>query len=280
MSNEQENRQNDRLVTQTYKGLADERAPDRLNEKVLRLAAGDGGTRYSRARAWTRPLAWAATIALSFAIVLELSRLPSIEPEPVRVAAPDADQAAEHDVTIKDDEAIETRTNASTSITGIDPAAGVQRSRPATPAAERLDRVSSDEFVPQDMGVLREAEDMARAQSGPDQAPIAVRAEADAVSAKGTATERVPAEPVSAGQAATEDTRADEFSAAASFAAVAEKKELGSDLACPQKARESAGTWYMCIKKLREDGREDLADREYEALRKLFPDFVESQVGK
>ena len=58
MSNERNHRSEDRLAD-TYRALAKERAPDSLNEKVLRLAAG-ARTRYSRARTWMRPAAWAA----------------------------------------------------------------------------------------------------------------------------------------------------------------------------------------------------------------------------
>lgn len=87
MSNERKNRGEDPLVADTYSALAQERAPDRLNEKVLRMAAREGRTPYLRARTWLRPAAWVATIGLSLAIVLELTRLPQIEPETVSMDA-------------------------------------------------------------------------------------------------------------------------------------------------------------------------------------------------
>lgn len=218
MSNERKNRENDQLVTDVYKAMASEQAPDHLNQRVLRFAAREGRTRYSRARAWIRPTAWAATIGLSFAFVLELTRLPSIE---------------------------------------ADPAIGAQRSEPTTPAVARPDRVpkpdrsSKDEFAPQGMAVLREAEDMARAQAGPDQAPTAKGAEIDGGPADRSSTERVLTAPASA-----------------------------TEPACPLEVRESAESWWLCIKALRDSGQEDLADSEYEAFQQIFPDFVDSGADK
>jgi len=130
MSNERKNRENDQLVSDVYRILARERTPDRLDQEVLRLAGHQGRTRYSRTRAWIRPMAWATTIGLCFAIMLEVSRLPSIEPDSIRIAVPGENRVSE------------------------------------------LDQLSNHEFVPQGMEILREAEDMARAQAGPDQAPV------------------------------------------------------------------------------------------------------------
>lgn len=87
MSNERKNPADDPLVADAYSALAQEQTPEHLNKRVLRMAAREGRTPYSRARSWLRPAAWAATIGLSFAIVLELTRLPQIEPEPVSMDA-------------------------------------------------------------------------------------------------------------------------------------------------------------------------------------------------
>ncbi|MGB5490972.1 MAG: hypothetical protein WBM76_09130, partial [Woeseiaceae bacterium] len=77
MSNERKPPEMDTLVSKTYKALATERTPDHLNEKVMAMAARESRTRYAQARTWVRPLAWAATIGLSLAIVLELTQLPT-----------------------------------------------------------------------------------------------------------------------------------------------------------------------------------------------------------
>ena len=102
-----------------------------------------------------------------------------------------------------------------------------------------------DDFVPKDMTVLRDAENMARVQAGANQAPVAVRKAADTVRAKEESV-------------------------------VAEKKELESDDACPEKSRASAESWFACIEQLRADGLVDHAASEYEKFRSKFPDFVDS----
>ncbi len=67
----------DETVSATYRELSREGAPDHLNEKVLQQAAEKAlRPRYSRSIMWTRPLAWAATVGLCLAIVLEVTRVP------------------------------------------------------------------------------------------------------------------------------------------------------------------------------------------------------------
>lgn len=60
-------------VSETYRELATETTPAHLDHKVLEAARTGARTRYGLARAWLRPLAWAATISLSFAFVLQLN---------------------------------------------------------------------------------------------------------------------------------------------------------------------------------------------------------------
>ena len=71
MTTEQDNQR----VSDAYRNIATQTAPADLDEKVLKLAAEAVPSRYGLARAWMRPLAWAATIALSLAFVLEMSQL-------------------------------------------------------------------------------------------------------------------------------------------------------------------------------------------------------------
>lgn len=70
----------DALVSETYREIAQERAPEHLNKSVLDTAARAARPRYSQLRSWTRPVAWAATIMLSFALILELTQSPVQEP--------------------------------------------------------------------------------------------------------------------------------------------------------------------------------------------------------
>lgn len=70
----------DETVSATYRELSREGAPNHLNEKVLQQAAERAlRPRYSRSVMWTRPLAWAATVGLCLAIVLEVTRVPTPE---------------------------------------------------------------------------------------------------------------------------------------------------------------------------------------------------------
>lgn len=154
MTNERKNADRDRLVRDTDKALAKKTAPDRLNDQVLRQAADAGRSRYSLTRAWTRPVAWAATIGLSLAIVLDLTRLPQTESDAVGISALERPVPVEQGATAD------------------------------APAAGGRNDVSMDEFAPRDMAVLRDAQNTARAQDGANQAPVAVRRAADTAPAE------------------------------------------------------------------------------------------------
>ena len=77
MTTEQDNQR----VSDAYRDIATRTTPANLDEKVLKLAAGAVPSRYGLARAWVRPLAWAATSALSLAFVLEMSQIDDEIPE-------------------------------------------------------------------------------------------------------------------------------------------------------------------------------------------------------
>ena len=84
MTNERQHQdlaaETDETVSATYRELSRESAPNHLNEKVLQQAAEKAlRPRYSRSIMWTRPLAWAATVGLCLAIVLEVTRVPAPE---------------------------------------------------------------------------------------------------------------------------------------------------------------------------------------------------------
>lgn len=223
-------------VSDAYRDLASETAPPELDRKVLSMAAGARRSRYGKARTWIRPAAWAATIGLSLAFVLELSQVP--ENAPLNTGGSDGDTfeildestvGGEAPARAKSDTAVrqerETRLDSSAvSSPGAPPAA-------AEPSADR-DSAAAD-FDADDMRLLEEAEERARMQSG--QPRPAARA--------------------------------------AEFSAVVEKKEQVSG--CDADARASAQTWYACIEALRESGLSDAAAAEFEALRAEFPDFEE-----
>ena len=79
----------DKRISETYRDLASERTPAELDQKVLTMAASEARTRYGLARAWIRPVAWAATIGLSLAFILEMSQLADLPvPAETPTAAP------------------------------------------------------------------------------------------------------------------------------------------------------------------------------------------------
>ena len=73
MSND---RHQDEQVSAAYQSMARERTPEHLDQKVLRMAKANAEhPQYSRWIAWSRPLAWAATVALCLAITLEVTQV-------------------------------------------------------------------------------------------------------------------------------------------------------------------------------------------------------------
>lgn len=231
-----ENNDIDPRVSDAYRDLASETPPPELDRKILSMAAGAGRSRYGKARAWIRPAAWAATIGLSLAFVLELSQGPGNAPLgsggsdgdtfeilDENAVSDEAPARAKSDTAVREER--ETRLdNRAASSPGAAPAA-------AEPAADR-DSAAAD-FEADDMRLLEEAEQQARMQSG--QARPAARA--------------------------------------AEFPALVEKKEPVSG--CDADARATARTWYACIEALREAGLSEAAVAEFEALRAEFPDFEE-----
>lgn len=63
-------------VSRAYREVAGERAPATLNESVMRQAQAATHRGYAHLLLWLRPLAWAATIGLSLAVVLQLADTP------------------------------------------------------------------------------------------------------------------------------------------------------------------------------------------------------------
>lgn len=89
----------DKRVSNAYRDLASEQTPAELDEKILALAASEARTRYGFTRAWIRPVAWAATIGLSLAFLLEMSQVNEVPvlpdtPVPIAEEGPTRDEAS------------------------------------------------------------------------------------------------------------------------------------------------------------------------------------------
>jgi len=90
MTNERDREDMDALVSKTYRELPAPRAPDHLNQSILRMAKTKGrGRADSLFATWMKPVTIAATITLSLAIVLEFSEVP-VTSVPIEVAPADA----------------------------------------------------------------------------------------------------------------------------------------------------------------------------------------------
>ena len=86
MSNDRESMNGDDRVSAAYRELATERSPDGLNHRILAEARRGAATRYAMLRGWTRPVAWAAMIGMSLAIVLHVSQTPEMQAPPLEEA--------------------------------------------------------------------------------------------------------------------------------------------------------------------------------------------------
>jgi len=239
-----EQNHNDPRVSEAYSDLATERTPPELDRKVLSMAAAGTRSRYGLARAWVRPVAWAATIGLSLAFVLEMSQLRD-------VATPQADANAVYqleEAVIRDEAPAAAkdelrrlqepakRTDAPQAKQMSSPPAAAEPV--AAPEPEVESPSVSAEFETDDMSLLREAEEQARARSGSERPESAV----------------------------------------AGAAAFAEKKEYVER--CDEDARMAVDTWYACILELRDSELAEAADQELEALLMEFPEFQEPGVNK
>ena len=70
-------------VSAAYRKIADERTPEHLDHTILNAARGAANPSWNTAVAWLRPAAWAATIGVCLAIVIEISLLPDQDPAAV-----------------------------------------------------------------------------------------------------------------------------------------------------------------------------------------------------
>ncbi len=252
----------DPLVSRTYRESASERVPDALDRAVLQQAKQNASKPYSRSIIWLRPMAWAATIGLSLAIVIELANLP--QPDPALLAPPReetrvdlnraltpqsreaaAPQRFEHEATEPrarksiDDQGRVNLLNAptlgKTEAPNSTPESTLEQVPESAPEPGRASGLASDAdlFRLQDARVLEVAEELARS-------PEDKSKELDAGSA-------------------------------AYFASPATAARVS--MPCVAEIRETPETWLECIVKLEDAGLDELASEQREQLLEAFPDF-------
>lgn len=234
----------DKRVSDTYRSLANEQAPPALDRKVLEMAAAAGKRRpYARWMSWTRPVAWAATITLCLAITLELSRDPSvISPDPsYEVATPSSIVAPQAEEKRESDQIL-------------------GKSMDAEPeVAETVSAATmNDAIIAEKTAVARSSAKQAISQP----APARLRQSADLA-----VVEEEKEKSMSA------DVRA-EAPAAMASAVFAESADADAEVnECSAEARAEAESWHECIQELAAAGDDAAALRQTDALKETFPDF-------
>ena len=234
MTNDRDNTTADPSVSATYRQLADERAPASLDEKVLHRAAAEPRISSGIGRTWMKPVAWAATIGLSLAIVLEMTQLPQA-PLDVTVMAPPAP----------------TNEPPMQAPASVEPAAA-KESRNTKPSRHRSES-----------GAIEESKALPMAP-----APAITPAPAQPQDLE--STDLQPLE----GDDMAPDARSDEVAGTAAFAVRAERLLLKQPPAlCPETVREVAEDWYQCIEAQRSGVPSARIAEELEEFRKRFPNF-------
>lgn len=253
MTNERDKEGMDTRVSETYRELSAPRVPDHLNQTILRMAAnkspGKGNLLFA---AWVKPVTLAATIALSLAIVLQLTEVPTPPVQMELVPETDSPNRAEG-------------------------RARSQLQRSPMPVRE-------DESTPADGDFIEELvlKDTDRAKSeakGKNDSFAASPAAASPAAAALPAARKRGADVADTNQPAAMSLESDQAMAerlietepVGSIAVTGARFESSVAAGCDEIARQSADTWLDCIDNLRESGLTLDADREYEALILEYP---------
>lgn len=244
----------DKGLTRAYRDLATESTPPELDDRVLRMAAREARSRYGIARSWVRPVAWAATIGLSLAIVLEVTQV--IPPAAESVPATGI-EATPEPLPADESAARQEQAPAGRQDTAEIPAAigATARSAPANPGGGGAEELGARRALVQDPREVQES----RSVEADD---------ADAFAAKDI---RILEEA---------EMRARQHAGAPSVAVFSAVPGEAMTAHCDETARETAESWYACIEALREADNAEFAAIELDALRQAFPDFEVPAPGK
>jgi hypothetical protein len=163
----------DSLVTRTYKEVASELTPEHLNKAVMKQAADAARPRYLRSVSWTRPMAWAATVTLCVALVLEVTNAPVPEISDVvlpsdRLEAPPPASSAAPAPKLNRPDPVKAEALPEAMQEAVAPA---ERKRTAKMSKDLRQQVaakpaSAEEFSMKDDDMLRRAKEIATLQTG------------------------------------------------------------------------------------------------------------------
>lgn len=249
------------LVSQAYRDLATECAPEELNATVLRKAAKAARPPYQRSILWTRPAAWAAVVAICLAITLQVTQVPVPDDVPVARELQESDafdavsgkkeQEQYRDGQLSSDRPAGRSASDSNTEGRIVPgsrsedAANVAHS-PAAAVLQEATPAMTEDFDMPDADILRRAEDLVRLQTGDNKI-------------------REHKEP-------GESERADVAATAAGFAAASAPARPYTS-GCTEADRQDPETWLDCILSLEGAGLVDEGALQREQLAETFPDF-------
>jgi hypothetical protein len=260
MTNERDPFEGDALVTEAYGELSTEKTPEHLDQAILGMAAEGRkrtGTSSLLFASWMKPVAWAATIGLSLAIVLELTQVPM---SAVQSGAVPAAESIREEALFQDANSLEKAEKQPQKHSA--PNRQVVREDELGRSADALDdEISSAVSVAEDIAVFRrETKGKNDAVSSPAQSPPALKP------LPVSATELAASPPSSARKRASGLSIENE-----SMASVAEQKESDVAASCDSDVRLSADDWLRCIDELRQSGSEEAANLEYEAFIIEYP---------
>ena len=259
----------DELLTQTYRELARERVPDHLDRAVLKAAAKTARPRYSRLRSWTRPMAWAVTVMLSVALVLQINDVPG----PEGVSFDDVARKVEAQVPKPDARSDATVESAEAEVLEEAPATAPIRSLNAAGEAPRETepaRAAAKQLIEAPLQQKRQRSELRR-DSMDAKEPAAPAAEVDNFTLQdadmlGRADEMARTRSGENKDSALSSSR----DSAGILSATAMSLEAP---ACDERATKTPETWLECIAALEEAGLRDEAQRQRQLLQETFPDF-------
>ncbi|MGI9271145.1 MAG: hypothetical protein ACR2QT_05175 [Woeseiaceae bacterium] len=261
-------RLNDEDVSARYREVANETTPTYLDDKIMRMAANKAEhPQYSRSVSWTRPLAWAATIALCLAITLEVSRGPDLAPV---VSEPAISGRADAAMDMLEAEAPAPARNVAPQ--KIEQAKTQPAAGPADEASigNSLDkRVADEPRLAEPQAVEPQATTRERRANGPVERDEVEEAFASApleFEVKDADVMRRVEDLASIKNGTNNEPLPEEISVTASSA-------LAVPGRCPDQAKEDPESWMACIDALKEAGDSEAALREEEALIAVYPDF-------
>lgn len=264
----------DDRVTQAYRELATERTPVHLDEAVLGRARSAARPEYSRLRSWTRPLAWAATVMLSVAIVLQVGDVPG--PESIVYDKPaTAPQEEVSEATVPELEAAEDATADKPSAARINESPAAMPARSLNTATDvRKDaaagRAAADQAISQPTSENRQR---AKRVEEPklEQQPASPEAPVDTFAPRDADMLQRAAEMARTQSGENNNTAAQESAAGALGLSSLDFRD--EPRLCDEAATQTPEAWLACIAELEEAGFDDAAVLERERLREVFPNF-------